>query len=116
MGEKKMSSVSLKLYQGLTEAGEDREKAKIFANAFEELESRYPEVKDLATGALLTEKSLLLQKEIKEIESSLQKDIKGLEFEIKEIDSNLRKDMKEMESNLQKDIKGLEFEIKEIDS
>ncbi len=57
-------SIALKVYQGLTEETDEKVKAKLIADAFEELEQRYPEVKDLATGAQLTEKSLLLQKEI----------------------------------------------------
>ncbi len=120
MGADNMSSVALKLYQGLTDAGEDKKKAKIFATAFEELEQRYPEVKDLATGAQLTETSLLLQKEIKEIESNLNIGMSGIQKEIKEIESNLQKDMKEIESNLQKEMKDIEYnsqkDMKEIES
>jgi hypothetical protein len=56
------------------------------ANAFEELEERYPEVKDLATSAQLTEATLLLQQEIKGVNSGLHSDV--LEMEIR-----LRKDM-----------------------
>ncbi len=91
METKQMSSVALKLYQGLTDCGEDKRKAKLFAEAFEEIEKRYPEVKDLATGAQLTEKSLLLQKEIKELDAKLSREIKELEVQIYKIESNLNK-------------------------
>lgn len=104
MGADKMSSVALKLYQGLTDAGEDKEKAKIFADAFEELEQHYPEVKDLATGAHLTEKSLLLQKEIKEIESNLQRDMREIESNLKLEMSSLQKEMQENKIEMLKSI------------
>ena len=58
----------LKLYKQLTDVGESKEKAEVLANAFEELEKRYPEVTDLATKASVKESELRLQKEIKEVE------------------------------------------------
>ena len=74
MGESQMS-VALELYHGLTEAGEDKKKAKLFADAFEHLERRYPEVKDLATNGQLTEHSLQIKKDIAEINQQISKDI-----------------------------------------
>ena len=74
MGESQMS-VALELYHGLTEAGEDKKKAKLFADAFEHLERRYPEVKDLATNGQLTEHSLQIKKDITEINQQISKDI-----------------------------------------
>ena len=119
MGADNMSSVALKLYQGLTDAGEDKKKAKIFATAFEELEQRYPEVKDLATGAQLTETSLLLQKEIQAMGSQhtetsllLQKEIQNNRSQLTEKSLLLQKEMKEIEYNSQKDMKEIESNLK----
>ena len=67
-----MSSIALKVYQGLTEDSDEKTKAKLLADAFEEIEKRTPQIKDLATGAQLTEKSLLLQKEMLEIEANVK--------------------------------------------
>lgn len=123
MGAEKMS-IALKVYQGLTDETDEKVKAKLIADAFEELEQRYPEVKDLATGVQLMQNSLLLQKEIKEVDSNLQLKIQemdsNLHREMKEMDSNLRKEIQEVDSNLRKDIQemnsNLRKEMKEMDS
>ncbi len=57
-------SVALKLYDQLTDAGEDRHRARLIAEAFEALEERYPDFKDMATQGHVRESELRLQKEI----------------------------------------------------
>lgn len=74
--------VALRLYEQLTEAGEDKERARLIAEAFEKLEERYPELKDMATQSHVREGELRLQKEIREVEARLQKDIKELEIKM----------------------------------
>jgi hypothetical protein len=89
-------SVALRLYEQLTEAGEDKTRAKVIAEAFEQLEKRYPEVKDLATQGHIRESELRLQKEIekvrleiKELEGRLQKEIEKIRLEMKELEVRL---------------------------
>lgn len=87
-------SVALRLYEQLTEAGEDKTRARLIAEAFEQLEERYPNLKDVATQGQVRESELHLQKEIKEVDARLQKEIKEVEAkllkEIKEIDLRIK--------------------------
>ncbi|MGR8935660.1 MAG: DUF1640 domain-containing protein, partial [Gammaproteobacteria bacterium] len=95
-------SVALHLYQQLRDAPDDAARAKIIADAFEQLEDRYPNLKDMATQGHLRETELRLLKEIKEVEGRLQK-------EIKEVEIRLQKEIKEVEGRLQKEIKEVEI-------
>ena len=83
-------SVALRLYEQLTEAGEDKTRAKLIAEAFEHLEDRYPHLKDVATQGQLRETELRLQKEIKEVEARLQKEIKDIDLKIKDVELKLQ--------------------------
>ncbi len=108
--------VALRLYEQLTDAGEDKARARLIAEAFETLESRYPQLSDIATQANLRETELRLQKEIKEVEGRLQKEIKEVEGklqkEIKEVEGKLQKEIKEVEGKLQKEIKEVEGRLR----
>lgn len=99
-------SVALHLYQQLRDAPDDASRAKIIADAFEQLEDRYPHLKDMATQGHLRETELRLQKEIKEVEGHLQK-------EIKEVEGKLQKEIKEVEIRLQKEIRTVDLKIAE---
>ncbi|HLF98679.1 MAG TPA: hypothetical protein VI457_16175 [Methylococcaceae bacterium] len=116
-------SVALRLYEQLTEAGEDKTRAHIFAEAFEQLEERYPALKEVATQGNLRETELRLQKEIegvrleigqvrleiKEVELRLRKEIEGVRLEIKEVEANLRKDIE----GVRLEVKGMDVKIAE---
>lgn len=87
-------SVALRLYEQLTEAGE-------------ELEERYPNLKDVATQGQVRESELRLQKEIekvrleiKDVEGKLRKEIEMVRLEIKEVEGRLQKEIKEVEIRL----------------
>ena len=116
-------SVALRLYEQLTEAGEDRTRAKAIADAFEQLEERYPHLKEVATQSQVRETELRLQKEIKEVESRLQVEIREVEsrlqLEIREVENRLQVEIREVESRLQVEIreveKRLQVEIKEVE-
>ncbi len=86
-------SVALRLYEQLTEAGEDRTRAKAIANAFEQLEEYYPHLKEVATQSHVRESELRLQKEIKEVEGRLQ-------MEIKEVEGKLQKEIREVDMRI----------------
>ena len=94
-------SVALRLYEQLTEAGEDKTRAKLIAEAFEQFEERYPNLKEIATQGHVRESELRLQKEIKEVEGRLQKEIKGIDIKILELEGRLQKEIKEVEIKLQ---------------
>ena len=57
--------LALKLFEELTDAGESKERAGLIAQAFEALETRYPEFKEMATQGHVREAELRLHKEIK---------------------------------------------------
>lgn len=118
---------ALKIYQAFKDDNE--EKAKVLAEAFEELEKRYPQLTQMSTKADLNETELRLiqqieetRKEIKEVELKLSKQIENTRKEIKEIElkliqqiENTRKEIKETELKLTKEIKKVELNLsKEI--
>ena len=70
------------LFRSLTEAKDDKTRARLIAEAFDELEARFPQLTDLATQGHVRESELRLQKEIKEVEARLQKEIKALEVRL----------------------------------
>jgi molecular chaperone GrpE (heat shock protein) len=75
-------SAALRPYEQLTEAKDDKTHARLIAEAFDELETRFPQLGELATQGHLRESELRLQKEIKEVEARLQKEIKALEVRL----------------------------------
>ena len=86
-------SVALRLYEQLTEAPDEKSRARAIAEALEQLEDRYPQIRDVATAPQLREAELRLQKEIeqvrleiKEIELRLQKEIEQVRLEIREVE------------------------------
>lgn len=81
-----MSVTALHLYEQLTEATDERAKAKIIAAAFGPLEEQYPHRKDMATQGHVRESELRLQKEIKEVEGRRQKEIEGVRLEIRGVE------------------------------
>jgi chromosome segregation ATPase len=115
-------SVALDLFAKLTETSDDRERARLIADAFEALEARFPHLNDLATQGHVRESELRLQKEIKEVEARLQKDIKAVELQIREVEARLQKDIKavelqirEVEARLQQEIKAVELKIGQVE-
>ena len=114
-------SAALRLYEQLTEAKDDKTRARLIAEAFDELEDRFPQLADLATQGHVRESELRLQKEIKEAEGRLRKEIVELERrlrkEIVELEGRLRKEIVELEGRLQKEIKEVEGRLrKEIEA
>ena len=97
--------VSLKILEALMQKNlTDEEKAKIIAEGFAELESRYPDLKYHATKDDITTTKLEL---IKEIEAT-RKEIKELDIkaskEIKELDVKLMKEIAQIKVDLTKEI------------
>ena len=105
-------SVALRLYEQLTEAGEDKIRAKAIADAFEQLEERYPHLKEVATHGHVRESELRLLREIRETEGKLRMEIEGIRLEIKEMDGRLQLEIREVEGRLQKEIREVESRLK----
>jgi hypothetical protein len=64
-------SAALRLYEQLTEAKDDKTRARLIAEAFDELEARFPQLTDLATQGHLRESELRLQKEIEQVRADI---------------------------------------------
>ncbi len=119
-------SAALKLYEQLTEASDDKTRARLIAEAFDALESRYPQLADVATQGDVRESELRLQKEIKEVEGRLRVEIREVEGrlqveigqvrkEIKEVEGRLRVEIREVEGRLQVEIGQVRKEIKQVE-
>ena len=57
-------AVALRLYEQLTQAPDDKTRARLIAEALEEMEQRYPQLRDMATQESLRITELRLVKEI----------------------------------------------------
>ena len=108
-----MSVSALHIYEQLTDAPDDKTRARIIAEAIGQLEDRYPQLREVATQSQLRETELRLQKEIKEVEANLQKGIQQTRLEIKEVEASLQKEIKEVEARLSKEIHLLDLKIAE---
>jgi C4-dicarboxylate-specific signal transduction histidine kinase len=93
-------SVALRLYEQLSEAQDDKTRARLIAEAFAQLEDHYPPVKDLATQGQVRETELRLQKEIKEVEAKLQKEIREVEARLRLEIEKVRLEIREVEVRL----------------
>ena len=93
-------SAALRLYEQLSEAKDDKTRARLIAEAFDELEDRFPQLADLTTQGHLRESELRLEKDIKEVEASLRKDIKELEGSLRKEIEQTRLEMKTLEIRL----------------
>ena len=62
----------LDIYDRLTQAADDRARARVIAEAFAQLEERYPHLPELATRTHLSETELKLIKEIEQVRSELK--------------------------------------------
>ena len=76
-----MTSV-VALYDALTTAPDERSRARVIAEAFEDLEDRYPHLPELATQAHVRETELRLQKEIEQIRAELKADIEQVRADL----------------------------------
>ncbi len=78
-----MSVTALHLREPLTEAPDDRARARILA------EEHCPQLRDVTIQGQLCETELRLQKEIREVEARLQREIRGVELKVVETKAEL---------------------------
>ena len=97
-----MSVSALHIYEQLTDAPDDKARARIIAEAIGQLEDRYPQLREIAT-----------QPQLRETELRLQKEIQLTRLEIKEVEAKLQKEIKEVEARLSKEIHLLDLKIAE---
>ena len=92
------------LYDSLLSAQDDRTRARIIANAFERLEDRYPELKDMATASGVRESELRLQKEIEQTRLRIEEVRAELGKEIEQVRADLGKEIEQVRADLSKEI------------
>jgi hypothetical protein len=96
-------SAALRLYEQLTEAKDDKTRARLIAEAFDKLEARFPQLADLATQGHVRESELRIQKEIEVVRKEIEvvrKEIEVVRREIKEIEARLHTEIKSLEVRL----------------
>ena len=93
-------SSSVALYEALTNAPDERARARVIAEAFERLEERYPHLPELATQGHVRESELRLQKEIEQIRA-----------EIEQVRAELKHDIEQLRAALQLDIEQVRGDV-----
>ena len=95
------------LYDKLSNAPDDRTRARIIAEAFEMFEDRYPRLADVATQSDLRETELRLLKEIEkirlettEVKLTLTKEIESVRMNIETVRAELGKDIEKSRANI----------------
>ncbi|MFP4648879.1 MAG: coiled-coil domain-containing protein [Halorhodospira sp.] len=102
---------AVELYEKLRSAPDDQTRARLIAEAFEQMEERYPEITDLATASHVRESELRLQKEIEQLRSEMHAMDGRLTKEIEQ----LRSDTHAMDGRLTKEIEQLRSEMHAMD-
>ena len=96
-----MHAVSvIDLYDRLTNAPDERTRAKVIAEAFEVLEARYPHLPDLATRQHLSETELKLIREIEQVRAELKVEIEHVRAELKETELKLTREIEQVRGEL----------------
>jgi hypothetical protein len=108
-------SAALRLYEQLTEATDDKTRARLIAEAFDALEARFPQIGELATQGHVREGELRLQKEIKEVEGRLQKEIREVEGRLQQDIKALDLKIAEVEGRLRKELEQIRLETKQVE-
>ena len=109
-----MPASVIDLYDQLTNAPDDRARARILAQAFEALESRYPHISELATRTHLSETELKLTKEIETVRAELTKEIEVVRAELTKEIEVVRAELKETELKLTKEIEQVRLEVARV--
>ena len=94
----------LDIYDRLTQAPDDRARARVIAEAFAQLEERYLNLPELATRTQLSETELRLKKEIEQVRLELTKEIEQVRAELKvdleRVRAELKVDMARARANV----------------
>ncbi|MEA1050387.1 DUF1640 domain-containing protein [Lamprobacter modestohalophilus] len=98
---------SVALYEALTNASDERSRARLIAEAFERLEERYPQLPDLATQADVRESELRLRHEIEQLRVDLAR-------EIEQVRADLTRDIEQVRADLTRDIEKLRTEVERV--
>ena len=95
----------LDIYDRLTQAPDDRTRARVIAEAFAQLEERYLNLPELATRTQLSETELRLKKEIEQVRLELTR-------EIEKVRAELTKEIEQVRAELKVDLERVRAELK----
>ena len=109
-------ALALQLYEQLTEAPDDKTRARLIAHAFEQMESRYPQIKDLTTQSQARETELRLIHEIEKTRHETKALEGRLSLEIKDVEARLTLEIKDVEARLTLEIEKVRQEIKDVEA
>jgi len=107
-------SSSVALYEALTNAPDDRARARVIAEAFERLEERYPHLPELATQGHVRESELRLQEEIEQVRAALRESELRLQKEIEQVRAELKLDIEQVRTALRESELRLLKEIEQV--
>ena len=96
-----MSSV-IDLYERLSTAEDEKARARIVAEAFEALESRYPHLSETATRTDLSETELRLTKEIEQVRAETEKVRADLKVELEQVRVEVEKVRADLKIEIEK--------------
>ena len=93
------------LYEALASAQDERARARVIAEAFEQIDARYPHLPDLVTQHHLRESELRLQKEIEQVRADLT-------LEIEKVRTDLTLQIEQLRGEVKTEIEQLRGEVK----
>jgi Zn-dependent M32 family carboxypeptidase len=105
------SASIIDLYDSLLAAEDERARARIIANAFERLEDRYPELRDMVTASGMRESELRLQQEIEKTRLRIEEVRAELGKEIERFRADLSKEIEQVRADLGRDIEHLRADL-----
>jgi molecular chaperone GrpE (heat shock protein) len=106
-----MSTSVIELYERLRRAPDDDARARIIAEAFEQLEDRYPKIKDLATAGGLRETELRLQKEIEQVRADLTREIEQVRADLSLDIERVRKEITQVRADLSVQMERMRYSL-----
>ncbi len=104
-------SAALQLYEQLTEAPDDKTRARLIAEAFDVLEARFPQINDLAIQGHVRESELRLQQGVEQVRGELRESELRLQKEIEQVRAELKLDIAQLRAELKLDIAQLRAEV-----
>ncbi len=106
-----MNTSVIDLYERLRKAPDDETRARIIAEAFEQLEDRYPEIKDLATAGALRETELRLLKEIEQVRADLSREIEQVRADLGLEIEKVRKEIEQVRADLSVQMERMRYSL-----
>ena len=99
------------LYEALASAQDERARARVIAEAFEQIDARYPHLPDLVTQHHLRESELRLQKEIEQVRADLTLEIEQVRAELRETELRLQKEIAQVRTDLTLEIEKVRTDL-----